>query len=324
MSDDDRIRCFELQTTTTELAWRTATKENALLMSAVGYYFAKFARERGVPVGIISCNRGASSAESWIDREKLKAAGLFVDDETKKERGLLFYPYNRCGELHSLLFSRLERYSMRACIFYQGESNATHPHSPSYTELMLLLIDSWREETGNPSLPFVMTELCDFGEYNNQKINFAEVREHQRRIVKARRDDNVFYITTTDLGEVWDIHPRRKKEIAERLWNAVRCEVFGEECEYCGPFAESAELLTDGAVIRFSHADGMRIEGRICTLTAEDSEGKALKVISAEVDGVCLVIKTDGAPSHLSLFYRNNPQTNLFNGAGLPATGYRC
>ncbi len=323
MKNDPLIRCFEIQTTTQEYAWRHATEENALKMTAVGYYFASFAREEGVAVGIISCNRGATCAESWIDRQLLKDKGLFVDDEEKQRLGLLYYPYNRCGELHEKLFSLIGQYAMRACIYYQGESNASHPNAPSYASLMSLLIDSWREELGEPTLPFVLTELCDFGEYSNGKINFAEVREHQRKVVAERSGDGVYYITTTDLGEIYDIHPRRKKEIAERLWRAVKCNVFYKKCEYCGPFAEYAALEGTRAVIHFSHADRMRVEGKVRTLSVSDKDGGELKVISAEVVDNTVVIEADGEIAHISLFYRNNPMTNIFNGAGLPATGFK-
>ncbi len=324
LKEDTLLRCLELQTTTTEYKWAPATPESVLKMTAVGYYFAEHARSEGVAVGIISCNRGATSAESWIDRDLLIKHGLFIPDEEKAERGLLFYPYNKCGELHSLLFDKIGKYSMRACVYYQGESNASHPHSPSYTELMCLLIDSWREELGCPALPFVMTELCDFGEYSNGKINFAEVREHQRKAVQRKRGEGVYYITTTDLGEVWDIHPRRKKQIAERLWNAVRCEVFGQKCEYSGPFAERAELDGNTARIYFSHSAQMRAEGKVRTLTAQDKDGSELKILSAELVDDRIEIKAEGVIAHISLFYRNNPMTNIFNGAGLPATGFRC
>ncbi len=323
LKDDPLIRCFELQTTTQEYKWEKATASNALKMTAVGYYFATFARERGVAVGIVSCNRGATCAETWIDKDLLKEHGLYVSDEEKDRRGLLVYPYNRCGELHELLFSKIQKYSMRACIYYQGESNASHPDSPSYTSLMCLLIDSWRKELGEPSLPFVMTELCNFGEYSNGKINFAQVREHQRCIVQKKRNEGVYYITTTDLGEVWDIHPRRKKEIAQRLWLAVKCEVFGEKCEYSGPFAEKAVLSNNTACIYFSHADSMRCEGNIRTVTAEGKNGEELKIVSAEIRENTLYLTADAEISHLSLFYRNNPMTNIYNGAGLPATGFR-
>ncbi len=324
LKEDALLRCFELQTTTTEYKWVHADPQSALKMTAVGYYFAEYARSERVAVGIISCNRGATSAESWIEKRLLIEHGLYISDEEKQERGLLFYPYNRCGELHSLLFEKLGKYSMRACVYYQGESNASHPHSPSYTDLMCLLIDSWREELGCPSLPFVMTELCDFGEYSNGKINFAEVREHQRRIVQRKRNDGVYYITTTDLGEIWDIHPRRKKQIAERLWNAVRCEVLGQRCEYSGPFAERAELDGNTAKIFFSHSAQMRVEGKVRTLTAQDENGAELKILSAELIEDRIEITADGEIAHISLFYRNNPVTNIFNGAGLPATGFKC
>lgn len=323
LRDDSLIRCFELQTTTKEYSWKHATKENALKMTAIGYYFAKYAKEEGVCVGIVSCNRGATCAETWIDRELLLKAGLFVSDEEKQRLGQLFYPYNRCGELHKMLFSELRCFSFAACIYYQGENNAAYPDDPPYDKLMELLIDSWREELGGYKLPFVICELCDFGEYTNGKINFAQIREHQRRVVQKRSDDAVYYITTTDLGEIYDIHPRRKKEIAERFWRALSCNVFKKSCEWCGPFAEYAVIEGDSAIIHFSHADNMRAEGKVRTLTVSDNNDAPLEILSAEVVGSTIEIKASGKIAHISLFFRNNPMTNIFNGAGLPATGFK-
>jgi len=54
--------------------WEEANPQNVLSFSAVGYFFAReiYARYK-VPVGIILCAAGGSSAESWISAESLKA-----------------------------------------------------------------------------------------------------------------------------------------------------------------------------------------------------------------------------------------------------------
>jgi sialate O-acetylesterase len=54
--------------------WEEANPQNILKYSAVGYFFARYICEKyQVPVGIIQCAAGGSSAESWISEESLKA-----------------------------------------------------------------------------------------------------------------------------------------------------------------------------------------------------------------------------------------------------------
>lgn len=52
--------------------WKVCTPENAPAFSAVAYFFARdLQREIKVPVGVIVESFGASTAESWIDRETM-------------------------------------------------------------------------------------------------------------------------------------------------------------------------------------------------------------------------------------------------------------
>ncbi|MDR1668701.1 MAG: sialate O-acetylesterase [Oscillospiraceae bacterium] len=52
--------------------WQICTGEDAKDVSAVAYWFAKEIRaEVGVPVGIVGCNWGGTSAAAWMSRERL-------------------------------------------------------------------------------------------------------------------------------------------------------------------------------------------------------------------------------------------------------------
>ena len=54
--------------------WEEANPQNILKYTAVGYFFARDLYEKyKIPVGIIQCAAGGSSAESWISEESLKA-----------------------------------------------------------------------------------------------------------------------------------------------------------------------------------------------------------------------------------------------------------
>ena len=52
--------------------WQVYDENSALTCSAVGAFFAKrIRRDVDVPIGILNCNLGASSAEAWISKEAL-------------------------------------------------------------------------------------------------------------------------------------------------------------------------------------------------------------------------------------------------------------
>jgi len=64
---DDEFYISEAQT-----HWTAAGSDDMRFWSAVGYFFgAKLRTELDVPVGIIGCNWGGTSASAWIDRDAL-------------------------------------------------------------------------------------------------------------------------------------------------------------------------------------------------------------------------------------------------------------
>lgn len=72
--------------------WQICTRKEALHFSAIGYFFGrKLRRALGVPVGIISCNWGATLVENWTRRERLLADPLtriYVDEQDAAEAAI--------------------------------------------------------------------------------------------------------------------------------------------------------------------------------------------------------------------------------------------
>lgn len=63
--------------------WLTYLPENVPTLPATAVYFAKRLRESGIPVGILSCNWGGTSASAWIKKECLskdEVLAVYVDE----------------------------------------------------------------------------------------------------------------------------------------------------------------------------------------------------------------------------------------------------
>lgn len=79
--------------------WVTATPQTAPAFSAVGYHFAKRLRaSEQVPVGIVGCNWGGTSASCWISREALltdPALSVYIDEYEKSIAGQTDQQYEK-------------------------------------------------------------------------------------------------------------------------------------------------------------------------------------------------------------------------------------
>jgi len=66
--------------------WRYASAENLEYFSAVGYYFEKAIHEDlGIPVGIIGCNWGGTTACAWMNPDTVRKCGLpWITDYEKR------------------------------------------------------------------------------------------------------------------------------------------------------------------------------------------------------------------------------------------------
>ena len=71
--------------------WLPFTPEHAAELPAAAVYFAKELRAKGVPVGILSCNWGGTTASAWTERRRLEADPIlrvYTDEFDQMAAGL--------------------------------------------------------------------------------------------------------------------------------------------------------------------------------------------------------------------------------------------
>jgi sialate O-acetylesterase len=143
-------------------------------------------------------------------------------------------------------------------------------------------------------------------------------------------------ISATDLGDAADIHPRRKREVGERLAAWARNTVYGEQhVAWRGPELASATLENGGKVrLRFDHAQGLRASGdapgapALGGFALAGADGRFVwadaMIMDDGRDGVMLSAPGVTDPVEVVYAWQNNPtRANLVNGASLPAVPFR-
>jgi sialate O-acetylesterase len=126
---------------------------------------------------------------------------------------------NQASVLYNGMISPLAPYAIKGVVWYQGESNTGKPME--YGGMLTKMMGNWRSIFGNPMLPFNIVQLAGYMDYSEkpQDSTWSQLREQQRLSAK---DDAYATITCAhDLGEASDIHPLRKREVAERCAMAL-------------------------------------------------------------------------------------------------------
>ena len=159
--------------------------------------------------------------------------------------------------LYNAVLYPLAPYALNGVVWYQGESNTGNP--APYADYLKKLMGCWRDRWQDQQMPFVIVQLANYDgrqqtgmprpiTYQAEPVNsgWAQLREAQRTAAKA--DPYAELAVINDLGETVDIHPLRKKEVAERVGFCFDRLVFNDKKVSLAPEIISSEVQ-DGKVV---------------------------------------------------------------------------
>lgn len=302
--------------------WQAAHKKSALEFSGTGYYFGAALQEKlNVPVGLIHSAYNATGISEWTPDWKL----------VELKQGALGH-----GRLYTRQIKSIQPFAIRGVIWYQGEANAQAPDALGYDRRLAGLIQGWRQDWGQGDFPFLFVQLARIGFGTDQTYGDKLATPEQREIVKdwARvRDEQrktLALVPNTAMAVSYDLttgnlHPPEKKQIAERLALAARALAYEEKLEHAGPLFASAQRKGDTVLVQFTHAEGLATSptGAPRQFEAAAADGKFVPVKAATRDGsVELDVAGLKGPLSIRYAYREWPEGNLVNGAGLPASPF--
>lgn len=231
---------------------------------------------------------------------------------------------NRPSVLYNAMIHPFIPFSIKGAIWYQGESNADRAHQ--YQSLFPSLIRNWRSEWKEGDFPFYFVQLASYmkREEEPSASKWAELREAQFKTLSL---PNTGMAVAIDIGDAKDIHPKNKQEVGRRLALIALARDYREKISYSGPLMQSFRVEGNQMVIIFNHADaGLKIhEGKPLKGFIIAGDDQKFYKAEAVIKGNTVIVSSPQVKKPVAVRYAwaNNPDCNLYNGAGLPASPFR-
>ena len=229
--------------------------------------------------------------------------------------------------LYNAVLYPLAPYALSGVVWYQGESNTGNP--APYADYLKKLMGSWRACWQNQQMPFVIVQLANYDGRQQtgfpqpitpqpQPVNsgWAQLREAQRVVAKA--DPYAELAVINDLGETVDIHPLRKKEVAERIGLCFDRLVYNKVA--LAPEVVASEIQDDKIVLTL---DQPVEAGEINTFEVAGEDGKFVNASATANGNVITILSPLASPLKLRYAWKDNPvMANVRSVSGLPMSSF--
>lgn len=363
--------------------WRRANDGDFLLTTAAGYFFARrITIETGLPIAIIDASWSAQRIEPFIPQDalmamddpvagrlksfypntpegKAKCDGYLADlkawaakvkadaaagreiTEPCPEYGS--FPW--LGTHYNRMISPLTALPVKGVVWYQGCANVST--GEKYLDFYRVFVDSWRKAWNMPEMPVYCVQLAAF--WNNWKRvesaaggdGFTAVREAQR---KSAAIPHTGVAVAYDLGEPYEIHPKEKYHVGERLAKWALRNEYGQKDLVCsGPLYKSMKI--EGGAVRVSFdwtGSGLMVGKKEYTDNLDPVEAppgtplsgfaiagadREWHVAEARIEGDTVVVSSAEVPAPVAVRYAYHgaplEPCNLYNKEALPASPFR-
>jgi len=332
-------------------SWKLCSPETVGGFTAVGYFFGRELHQKlNVPVGLIHTSWGGTAAEVWTSKRVLDATDVLkpmVEGYQKRSENYekQVAAYKEAAEkakaegkpapkapggkpmmpscLYNGMIANIIPYGIKGAVWYQGESNAER--AKEYQTLFPAMIKNWREDWGQGEFPFGFVQLANFKARKEQPADssWAELREAQTLTLSLPKTGMAVII---DIGDAKDIHPRNKQDVGKRLALWAQSQVYQKDIVYSGPIYESMKVEEGKARISFKHVGGgLEAKGEKLTGFAVAGEDRTFYWADAKIDGKTVVVSSDQVAKPVAVRYAwaDNPECNLYNKEGIPASPFR-
>ncbi len=350
-----QIRLFQVPRKTSavpaedvDARWVVCSPESIRDFSAVLYYFGRELQKGAkAPIGLIHSSWGGTPIASWISGPSLVANARLEPFLSFWENLVRQYPINwsrhelalkkweasgsqggrpasplgpghhhQPTTLYNAMLAPLVKYTIKGALWYQGETEAGRAQGHLYADALMTLVQDWRRAFGQGDFPFYWVQLANYGNAVKNG-HWMRVQEGQ---VKAATLRNTGVVVINDIGNPADIHPTNKQDVGRRL--ALLALDRGASPLY-------RQFTRDGNAIRvwFDHAGATlktRGGGPVTGFQIAGADGKYVAA-TATIERSSVRVSSPEVTNPHSVRYAwdYNPEANLVNAAGLPASLFR-
>lgn len=319
--------------------WQVCSPGSVSGFSAVGYSFGKKLSDNlNIPIGLIFTGIGASSVQAYIPKADLTADTMlnrvylqpYLAHPKSKEPvdgGFSFEKVMRPYLLYNAMVHPLINLSIKGFIWYQGEAN--HQERASYVWATQTMINSWRRNFSQGQLPFYYVQIAPFfHDKEDPALAFdAYFREAQEKIAAL---NNTYMVSTMDVGDATDLHPKNKKPVGERLAAVALNRAYNQlDVIYQGPTVDEVGFEGNTAYVSFmpeTLGSGLQTnDGQPPRFFYVAGADRVFYPAEARIDGSRIVVESDKVTDITAVRYAffNYPVTNLENKEGFPALPFR-
>ncbi|MEI6865040.1 sialate O-acetylesterase [Flavicella sp.] len=356
--ESKNIRTFEVPRTgsfhkedfITNGVWELKNPSSAVAFS-FSYFLEKYAN---VPIGIILTAWGSSSIEGWMpadltkklphfnrimkefysDRDKQKRIELILSSkETRKRKDDIFLR-TQPNIIFNAMMNPLIPYTCRGIVWYQGESNSKTKdgmlqYGQSFPVWTTYLRDRWKQK----SFDFIVVSLPGYIGKKDKKPRFdpesptedswAWMRESQYSFANLA---NTEVVTTIDLGEAFNIHPKDKLLIGERIALLAEKSTLNRKGITDGPKLKKYKIKNNEIILKYYNSKGLKtVDGKSPKGFWISGEDKEWFKAEARIDANRIILKSINvdAPIHVRYAFSAKPKVNLVNNKGLPSRPFR-
>ena len=254
--------------------------------------------------------------------------------------------YKTPGQIFNAMVYPLGSFTIKGNLWYQGEGNAGKKGC-LYGEHIRALVSCFRSTFNNPELRFYAVQLPNFGDkFTDPDFTgtWPIVRIRQTKALKALPFAGEVIIL--NLGESKDIHPIEKKPVGERLADLALKYDYGKDEVICD-YPEAVKAIRSKNRIRVTFVNchgGLKAEKLPSTYWVRRNRNHSAELLpnspgsqvegftlcgadgkwhwaDGEISGNEVIVSSAKVPEPVKVRYafQNNPNCNLYNGAGLPA-----
>ena len=312
-------------------------------------YAARFdLRDGGTETGKVALAKLARDVRAWADA----AEAAVARGERPSSQPPRLPPLEGFASRYNGMIAPITRFAIKGVVWYQGCSNG---QDKDYDHKMEGLVLGWRKAWGY-DFPFYYVQLASVGVHYGHfpeapagGTGLSEIREAQRRALRIPKTGMAVAI---DIGDPYDIHPKCKVLVGERLALWALAKDYGREIVYSGPLVKAAVRETDAdgnarVRVTFDHVgsglmsgsknwkdnappvENAAAKGTVKGFSLKDGKNNRWEWADAVIDGDSVLVSSTNVPGPVQIryAYRSCPLpveewAGLYNREGLPASPF--